>query len=57
MQLQVVKITIPRQTREGKQQPITVTALPEVREKPVHKVLVDMLGRLYNKERAVKCTP
>lgn len=52
MKLQLVKMTIPRQrSKDGP--PIAVIVMPEEREKPVRKVLLAMLGRLYDNERKV----
>lgn len=56
MKMQLIKMTIPRQKSEGGHT-ITVIALPEEREKPVRKVLVAMLGRLYDNERKVNTPP
>ena len=56
LKLQQVKITIPRQHSENRQ-PIAATFLPGECEKPVRKVLVAMLGRLYDKERKVNAIP
>ncbi|MBQ8697829.1 MAG: hypothetical protein IJ521_02370 [Schwartzia sp.] len=52
MKLQSVKITIPRRKDED-QQIIDITFLPQKCEKPVHQVLVSMLGRLYYNEKKV----
>lgn len=56
MKLQRVKMTIPRQQSDDGI-PILVITMPEQRDKPVHKVLVAMLGRLYNNERKVNIPP
>ncbi|MBQ8697820.1 MAG: hypothetical protein IJ521_02320, partial [Schwartzia sp.] len=52
LKLQSVKITIPRQ-KDTDQQIIETTFLPRECEKPVHQVLVSMLGRLYYYEKKV----
>lgn len=56
MKLQLVKMIIPRQKSENGH-PVAVTILPEKCEKPVHRVLLAMLGRLYNNERKVNTSP
>lgn len=55
MKLRRIKLAVPRHKR-GENQRILITALPEECEKPVRKVLVDILARLYNNERKVNAT-
>ncbi len=50
MRLQLVKMTIPRK-KSGDNQNVSVTILPAEREKPVNKVLVAIMRRLYREER------
>lgn len=52
MQLNTIKMTIPRQNMKSDCH-VTVEVMPEKQDKPVHKVLVAMLGRLYYNERKV----
>ncbi len=52
MQLNTIKMTIPRQNVKSDCH-VTVEVMPEKQDKPVHKVLVAMLGRLYYNERKV----
>lgn len=56
MRMQRVKMTIPRQQSDD-EIPIIVITMSEEREKPVRKVLLAMLGRLYDNERKVTIPP
>ncbi len=56
MKLQRVKMIIPRQQSDD-EIPIIVITMSEEREKPVRKVLLAMLRRLYDNERKVTIPP